>query len=113
MQTDDTPSPVRGKHPAKSCLLLFMTAILVCFLLAMSGIACIITLDTINLRGENHTLSWRVERYKVACLFIWFDFKDLVSRTFSKQSPSEPGSVQSPANPPELESEPETEPQTP
>ncbi len=90
MQNDDTSSPVRRKHPAKSCLLLFATAVLVCFLIALSGIACIITLDTINLRGENHTLSWRVQRYKVACQFIWFDFKDWVSRTFSEQPPSEP-----------------------
>ena len=96
MQKDDTPFPTHKKRPARSCCLLALTAVLVCFLLALSGIACIITLDTINLRGENHTLAWRVQRYKVASQFIWFDFKDWVSRTFSERPPSGPESEAEP-----------------
>jgi len=75
-----------------------------CFILVLSAIACFILFDTINLGGEKHSLSWRVNRYKVAGQFLWFDFKDWVSRRFS-----EPQSVQCPADPPESEPEPEAE----
>ena len=85
-----------------------MTALLVLFALVLAAVASIVILDTVSLRGEDHTLSWRVERYKVACQFLWFDFKDWVSRKASKSSPSEPESMQVPADSPE--SEPESEP---
>ena len=115
MQTDDTDtsSPVREKNTAKSCCLLTLAFGLACILLLTAGIACVIIVDTINLKVEEHTLSWRVERYKVACQFLWFDFKDWISRKESGSSPSEPEIVPCPADPPEFESEPETEPQTP
>ena len=106
MQDDATSSPARGKHQAKGCCLLASTLGLVCFLLILSGIVCIIALDSIALRGEDHTLWWRVERYKVACQFLWIDFKDWVSRSFSKSSPSGQETVPCPADTPESAPEP-------
>ena len=85
-----------------------MTAMLILFALVLAAVACIVIVDTIGLRGEDYTVSRRVERYKVACQFLWFDFKDWVSGKHSKTSPSEPEGIQSPADSPG--SEPESEP---
>ena len=109
MQNDETEFPKREKSPAKSCCLFVAVAVLVCFLLAVAGIASIIVVDTINLRGEGYTFSRRVERYKVACQFLWADFKEAVSGKHSESSPVEPETIQSPAGP--SESVPESEPE--
>jgi len=121
MPNEEAESLNRGKKTAKGCCLAALAVILGFFLLVFTAIACIIIVDTVNLRGEKFTLSKRVERYKVAAQFIWFDFKDWASRRFSKSSPTEPAIVQCPADPPEsedeseleseLESEPESEPE--
>ena len=87
MQNDATASRTREKKTSKSCCLLALAACLVCFLIITSGIACIIIVDSINLRGEEYTFSRRVERYKVACQFIWADFKSWFSGKFSDEPP--------------------------
>ena len=99
----------RGPHQAKGCCLLLVSILVACGILILAGIACIIIVDSISLRGEDHSLSWRVERYKVACQFIWADFKEAVSRKFSESSPVELEIIQCPADPPE--SEPGSEPE--
>ena len=109
MPNEEADFPKREKNAAKSCCLAAMIVGLGFFLLIFTAIAGIIIVDTINLRGEKFTLSKRVERYKVAAQFIWFDFKDWVSRRFSESSPSEPEIIQCPAEPPETQ--PESEPQ--
>ena len=109
MQNEKTDFPPQEKKQAKSCCLLSAIAILVCLLIIMTGIVGILFLDFINLKNEDHTLSWHAKRYKVACQFLWFDFKD----TFSRNNPSETQVISCPAEPPESEppeSEPETEP---
>ena len=108
MQNDKTEFPAREKHQAKGCLLLIATVVLVIFALAVAGIASIIVVDTINLRGEGYTFSRRVERYKVACQFLWADFREAVAGRFSESSPVEQEMIQCPVESPE--SEPESEP---
>lgn len=88
MQKDDTGFPARekdgnGSRQAKGCLLLIATTILVIFALVIAAAVGIIIMDTVSLRGENYTLEQRVKRYKVACQFLWLDFKD----SFSKKKP--------------------------
>ena len=114
MPNEEADSSKREKNAAKSCCLAAVIVGLGLFLLVFAAIAGIIIVDTINLRGEKMTLSKRVERYKVASQFIWFDFKDWVSRVFSKSSPSEPEIIRCPAEPPETEREfePESEQET-
>ena len=104
MQNDETDFPKQGKRQAKGCLFLIATAVLVFFALVVAGIASIIVVDTVRLRGEGYTFPRRVERYKVACQFLWFDFKDAVSRKISNSE-----EIREPADPPE--SEPETAPE--
>ena len=108
MPNEEADFPKQEKNAAKSCCLAALFVGLVFFLLVFTAIVGIIIVDTINLRGEKMTLSKRVERYKVACQFIWFDFKEWVSGRSSGSSPSEPEIIQCPADPPE--SEPESEP---
>ena len=84
MQNDETDFPARekeksGSRQAKGCLLLIATVILVLFALLIAAAACIIIVDSVALRGENFSLERRVERYKVACQFLWYDFKEAVS----------------------------------
>ena len=100
----------RGTRQAKGCCFLIVSIIVAFFILLFAAVAGFIILDTINLRGEDHSLAWRVKRYKVVCQFLWFDFKDYVSRRLSESSPVEPEIVQTPVDPPE--SEPETEPES-
>ena len=109
MQNGETDFPKREKRQAKGCLLLIATVVLVIFALVVAGIASIIVVDAVNLRGEGYTFSRRVERYKVACRFLWFDFKDAVSRKLSKSSPVETEEILEPVDPPE--SAPDPEPQ--
>ena len=111
MQNDETDFPAQEKddgasRQTKGCLLLIATTILVIFALAVAAIACIIIVDSVTLRGEEYTLERRVQRYKVACQFIWYDFKDFVSRKKSDSSPVEPETIQCPADPPEAGPEP-------
>ena len=85
MQNDETDYPKQEKNnrtsrQAKGCLLLIATFVLVLFALVIAAAICIIIADSVSLRGEEYTLERRVERYKVACKFIWADFKDTVSR---------------------------------
>ena len=91
MQNDETDFPAqekqnRGSRQAKGCLLLIATVILVLFALLIAAVACIIIVDSVALRGEKFSLERRVERYKVACQFLWLDFKD----SFSKKKPDSP-----------------------
>ena len=86
MQNADTDFHVQGKRQAKSCLFVFLTAMLILFSLAIAAAAGIIILDSIMLRGEEHSLSWRAKRYKVACQFLWYDFKEAVSGKKSNSS---------------------------
>ncbi|MBQ7730285.1 MAG: hypothetical protein IJT68_00450 [Lentisphaeria bacterium] len=103
MQNDDTDFQAQEKRQAKSCLFVFLTVMLILFSLVIAAAAGVIVLDSIMLRGEEHTLSWRVKRYKVAAQFIWYDFKENVSKVFSQETQS----VSCPVEPPEPESEPE------
>ncbi len=102
MQNDDTGFQAQERHQAKSCLSVFLTAMLILFTLAMAAAAGVIVLDSIMLRGEEHTLSWRVKRYKTAAQFIWYDFKENASRVFSQEAQT----VSCPVEPSEPESEP-------
>jgi len=87
-ETDFTPQEKgnRGSRQAKGCLLLIVTVILVLVALVIAAAVCIIVVDTVSLRGENYTLERRVERYKVACQFLWLDFKDSFSGKKSDSS---------------------------
>ena len=105
MQNDKTAFPTGGKHQAKGCLLLIATAVLVFLALVVAGIASIIVVDSVRLRGEGYTFSRRVERYKVACQFLWADFKEAVSKKISKTE-----EIQEPVDPPESEPEQAPEP---
>ena len=106
MQNDSTTSPARGKHPAKGCLLLFVTAALLCLTLAGAAFACLVILDPgPGGEDEKYTFSRRMERYKVAGQFIWYDFKDAVARKFSPEQV-----IECPAEPPSPESGPDQEP---
>ena len=109
MPNEEADFPKREKNAAKSCCLAALIVGLGFFLLVFAAIAAIIVVDTVNLRGEKMPLSKRVERYKVAGQFIWFDFKDWVSRRVSKSSPTEPEIIQCPVEPPETEPESELE----
>ena len=91
MQNEESDRPAQeknngGSRRAKGCLLLIATVILVIFALAIAAAVCIIIVDTVSLRGEEYTLERRVERYKVACQFLWLDFKDSVSGKKSDSS---------------------------
>ena len=91
MQNDETDFLAQEKdnrisRQAKGCLLLITTTILVLFALAIAAAAGIIIVDSVTLRGEEYTLERRVQRYKVACQFIWYDFKNAVSRKKSDSS---------------------------
>ena len=100
----------RGSRQAKGCCLLGVSIFVACFILVFAAIAGIIILDSLRLRekGKEFSMERRVERYKVACRFIWEDFKEYVSQKLSSSSPVEPEVIQCPADPPE--SEPESEP---
>ena len=100
----------RGPRQAKGCCLLVVSIFVACVILVFAAIAGIIILDSLRLRekGKEFSMERRVERYKVACRFIWEDFKDYVSQKLSSSSPVEPEVIQCPADPPE--SEPESEP---
>ena len=106
MQDEKTDFPPQGKKTGKSCCLLSAIAILACLLTIMTGIVCILILDLINIKNEDHSLSWYATRYKVVCQFLWYDFKDWASR---KQS-SGTQIISCPTDPSGIESEPETEP---
>ena len=69
-----------SSRQTKGCLLLIATTILVIFALVIAAAVCIIIVDSVSLRGEDYTLERRMERYKVACKFIWADFKNSISR---------------------------------
>ena len=91
MQNDETDFLAQEKdnrisRQAKGCLLLITTTILVLFALAIAAATGIIIVDSVTLRGEEYTLERRVQRYKVACQFIWYDFKNAVSRKKSDSS---------------------------
>ena len=91
MQNDETDFLAQEKdnrisRQAKGCLLLITTTILVLFALAIAAAAGIIIVDSVTLRGEEYTLERRVQRYKVAAQFIWYDFKNAVSRKKSDSS---------------------------
>lgn len=107
MQNEETDFPKREKWTAKSCCLLTLAVGLACFILVTGALACLVIADTASLKGEGYTLSRLMERYKVACQFLWFDFKDRISR----KDRSETQTVSCPADPPEteLETEPATE----
>ena len=94
MQNEETDYPAPEKHDrgfrrTKGCCLLAATVILILFALAVAAIMSIVILDSINTRGEEFTLSQRMERYKVAGQFLWFDFKNLFSRKSSDEPPPE------------------------
>lgn len=109
MQNTEPDSRTQGKYPKPGCLLWITAAVLACFLLVCAAFACLVILDPgSGDEGERYTFARRMERYKVAGQFIWYDFKDAVSRKFSSGTQS----VSCPVAPPEAEpeSEPESEP---
>jgi hypothetical protein len=114
--TDFTPPEKYERNPrqAKGCCLLIVSIVVALFILVFAAVAGIIILDSVRLRerGREFTLERRVERYKVACQFLWFDFKEYVSQKMSKPSPAGPEYIPSPADPPESGPESETEPET-
>ena len=84
----DSPSPKgkdEGARQAKGCCLLIASVFIACVILVVAGIAGIIIVDTVSIRGEGYTFSQRVQRYKVAGQFLWVDFKTWVSRKFSDE----------------------------
>ena len=89
MQNEETDFPQKKKGSAKNCCLLALAVVFACFLLALSALACFIVADSADLKGEDYTFSRRVKRYKVACQFIWVDFKDWVSGKSSDEPPPE------------------------
>ena len=93
-KTDSTPLKTNGgsSRQAKGCCLLFASILVACIILVFAAIAGIIVVDSIQLRGEEYTFSQRVQRYKVACQFIWVDFKTWVSRKKTDEPPEENGS---------------------
>ena len=97
----------RGPRQAKGCCLLVVSIFVACVILVFAAIAAIIILDSLRLRekGKEFSMERRVERYKVACRFIWEDFKDAVTRwkMKSSSSPVEPEIIQNPADSPEVE----------
>ena len=99
-EASDFPQPEkhnRGSRQTKNCCLLAATVILVLFALAVAAVVSILMIDTVSTRGEGFTFSQRMERYKVACQFIWFDFKGL----FSEKRQDEPEIIECPAEPPQ------------
>lgn len=84
-ETDPAPQKKKdtGARQAKGCCLLFLSIFVACVILVIAGIASIIIVDTVNIRGEGLTISQRVQRYKVAGQFLWVDFKTWVSRKLS------------------------------
>ena len=83
MRNDESNLPPPEKHKsgsrqAKGCFCLFASIVLILFALAMAAIVCIVILDSVSIRGKEYTMERRVERYKVACRFIWEDFKETV-----------------------------------
>lgn len=113
MPDDESNLPTPGKHDgkrrqAKGCCLLSLTVMLILLSLAVAAVATIIIVDSVSIRGEGYTMERRVQRYKVACRFIWEDFKDAVSRwkMKSSSSPVEPEIIQSTSDPSGAEPEP-------
>ena len=113
MPDDDSslspPEKRDGKRrQAKGCCLLSLTVMLILLSLLVAAVATIIILDSVSIRGEEFTMERRVRRYKVACRFIWEDFKDTVSRwkMKSSSSPVEPEVIQSTSDPSGAEPEP-------
>lgn len=108
MQTPKPDSRTQEKHPKTGCLFWGAAAVLACILLIGAAFACLFILDR-GPGGEedaDYTMSRRMERYKVAAQFIWYDFKEAVSRRF----PHETQVVSCPVKPPEPESGPESGP---
>ena len=106
MQNEETDPSKREKRSANSCCLLTLAVGLACFILVTGALACLVIADTASLKGEGYTLSRLVERYKVACQFLWYDLKDRISR----KDRSETQTVSCPADPPETDPESEPEP---
>ena len=99
MRNEETDFPSQKKNgaggrQAKGCCLLFLSIFIACVILVIAGIAGIIIVDTVNIRGEGYTFAQRVQRYKVAGQFLWADFKTWVSRKFpdEHEPPDENGS---------------------
>ena len=112
MQTTEPDSRKQGNPQAvptprkTGCLLWIAAAVLTVFLLLCAAFACLMFLDPgPGDEGEEYTMSRRMERYKVAAQFIWYDLKDAVARKFSQKTQT----VSCPVEPPDLESEPESE----
>ena len=105
----------RGPRQAKGCCLLIVYLFVACVVLVFAAIAGIIILDSLRLRerGKEFSLERRVERYKVACRFIWEDCKEYVSKKLSSSSPVETEIIQCPVESPESgpETAPESEPE--
>lgn len=95
MRNEETNPPSQkrndeGYRQAKGCCVLFVSVLIACVILVIAGIAGIIIVDTVNIRGEGYTFSQRVQRYKVAGQFLWFDFKTWMSRKLSDKHEPEP-----------------------
>ena len=92
-ESDPHPRKMKdtGGRQAKGCCLLFVSIFIACVILVVAGIAGIIIVDTVNIRGEGYTFPQRVQRYKVAGQFLWVDFKTWVSKRFSDAPPTESG----------------------
>ena len=95
MQNEETDFPSQkkkdtGSSQAKGCCFLIVSILIGCVILVITGIAGIIIVDTVNIRGEGYTFSQRVQRYKVAGQFLWFDFKTWMSRKLSDKHEPEP-----------------------
>ena len=67
------------RRQAKGCCLLSLTVMLILLSLLVAAAASIIILDSVSIRGEEFTMERRVQRYKVACQFLWYDLKDTLS----------------------------------
>ena len=100
-------NPQAVPTPRKTgCLLWIAAAVLTVFLLLCAAFACLMFLDPgPGDEGEEYTMSRRMERYKVAAQFIWYDLKDAVARKFLQKTQT----VSCPVEPPETESSPEPE----
>ncbi len=103
MQNEETESSVQKKRPKRWYPLRIAAAFLAFFILAGAVFACAVIVDASGIEQKNETtLTHRLKRYKVAAQFIWYDFKEAVSRMFSHGEQS----VSCPVDPSEPEPDP-------
>lgn len=80
MRNTEQDSRTQTKFPKTGCLIVLA---LVFLFFTFTGAA----LGSLFILDSGYTMSERKDRYKVACQFIWVDFKRWLSRQFSDEPP--------------------------